>query len=460
MHDIPPPEAFERQPEPATGRSSLRRRVQVVVTLVVVASLVVLAAVEGGGFIIRGDDAGPPTAAIAARRLAVVDAAGGLSTVDVQGGSTFPYAVPGVTFAFPAWSPDGSQIAAIGAGADGSGVYVFAARAADAAATDPSIVYRSADRPPFYLYWTPDGRRVTFLTTEPDGLALRIVPADGSGAASVVRAGTPLYWDFVDPARLLVHSGTSGAEGFFGEVALNGAPFEGTDRPVGVFRAPAVSADARFRAYLGAGDGAVGEVVREARDGSGTTRIRVFGPAAMAFGPTGDGLAFLAPDQLTSRELPLPVGPLRLLDAGAAAPRTLLGGNVVAFFWSPTGEVIAAMQLGDADDTVTEAAAHPAASKPAARPAVAGLPLRLSVVAVADGSVRFERRVRVSDLFVNQVLPFFDQYARSHRFWSPDGSALLLPLVGEDDVTQLVAIPADGSEARVVARAEMGFWSP
>ena len=464
MDDIPGPEAFEPQPEEAPGRGRTRRRVEVAVTLIVVVALIVLAAVESGGFIIRGDDVSTPAPRTA--RLAIVDVAGAMSTLDGQGGSAVSYAVPGITFAFPAWSPDGSRIAAIGQGADGTGVYVFEARAAGDAATDPIVAYRSADRPPFYLYWTPDGRQLTFLTTEPDGLALRIAPADGSTTASVVRAGAPMYWDFVDPARLLVHSGTSGPDGFFAEVSVNGAPFEGTGRAAGVFRAPVVSGDDRYRAYLGAGDGPVGEVVRESRDGSGTTRIRVFGPAAVGFSPTGDELAFVAPDQLTSGDLPLPVGPLRLLDPGASETRTLLAGSVVAFFWSPTGKAIAALRLDNSNDNVTEAqlgggtAGAQVAREVAAREAAAGLGLRLSFVGVFDGSVSAERVVRVSDLFASQILPFFDQYALSHRFWSPDGKTFVLPVVGDGDVTRLYAIPVDGSEARVLAAAEVGFWSP
>ena len=96
----------------------------------------------------------------------------------------------------------------------------------------------------------------------------------------------------------------------------------------------------------------------------------------------------------------------------------------------------------------------------AVREAAAGIALHLSFVGVDDGSVTADRLVRVSDLFVNQVLPFFDQYALSHRFWAPDGSALVLPIVDDQDVTHLYAIPPDGSDARVVATAEMGSWSP
>jgi TolB protein len=278
-----------------------------------------------------------------------------------------------------------------------------------------------------------------------------------------------MYWDFVDSTRLLVHSGPSAPEGFFGEVGADGGPFQGTDRAAGVFRAPTVSLSGRYRAYLAADDDSVGEVVRETRDGSGTTRIRVFGTAAMSFSPADDQLAFIALDQPSSSTLPLPVGPLRVLRPDASEARTIHRGSVIAFFWSPTGKEIAVLQLQDSDDNVTEATereggvvlARATVDAPRARGegAVAGLLLGLSFVDVASGSIRSERAVRLSSLFINQVLPFFDQYALSHRFWSPDGSAIALPLVGPGDVTQINVIPASGSEPRVVATGEMGFWN-
>ena len=462
MDDVPPPEAFEPQPQPPSRADRARRGLQVAVILILVAALVVLAAVQSGGMItINGDRTEREP------RLAVVDAAGALTWMDGRGGSPVSYAQPGLVFQFPAWSPDGTRIAAVGTNADGAGVYVIDARAATDPPGEPRVIYQSADRPPFYLYWTPDGRQVSFLTTEPDGLALRVAPADGSGSAYVARSGAPMYWDFIDPDRMLVHSGSTGPDEFLGEVGLDGSPFDGTDRAAGTFRAPAVSMDARYRAYLSSANDRVGEIVRESREDAGTTRIRVFGAGAVSFNPGGDELAFLAADQPTSSALPLPVGPLRILDSSASEPRTLIEGNVIAFFWSPTGRAIAVLQLPAPDNPVTEAGrersvvlAH--ATVPASRAAAAatGVGLELSVVDTATGAIRSHRLVEVSDLFVNQVLPFFDQYALSHRFWSPDGSSLVLPIVGDGDVTQLQVIPADGSDPTVVATAEMGFWSP
>jgi TolB protein len=459
MDDVPPPEAFEPAPDapPAGGR--WRRWLQIAVILILIASLIVLAAVQGGLVIERDDQDNPTVREAVVPRLAVVTAAGALSTIDDRGGSILARDVPGVVFQFPAWSPDGTQLAAIGQGPRGTGVYVFDAGPADLSPTEPDLIYESAEQPPFYLYWTPDSTQVTFLTSEADGLALRMAPADGTGSAYVVRSGSPLYWDFVDSARLLVHSGARGFGAFFGEVGADGGRFEGTDRATGVFRAPAVSASGQYRAYLAADGETVGEVVREARNGSGATRIRVFGTAAMSFGPVDDELAFVALDQPATSTLPLPVGPLRLLGPGASDARTIYPGSAIAFFWSPTGEQIAVLDLQDADDNATEADVGRVALASTAREAAAGLILGLVFVDVRSGSVRSERAVRLSSLFINQVLPFFDQYALSHRFWSPDGSAIALPLVGAGDVTELTVIPADGGEPRVVATAEMGFWN-
>jgi TolB protein len=460
----PPPEAFDPLPDEPfdpSGARRLRRQLRIALTLVVVAAIVVLAAIEGSGYISRSETDVAPTVP-AGPRLAVVDAAGNLTTIDRTGGAVVPYAASNVAFQFPAWSPDGSHIAAIGAGPDGTGIYVFAARGSADPTTAPVVAYRSADRPPFYLFWTPDGHHITFLTTEPEGLALRIVPADGSAAGSIVRSGAPMYWDFAEAGRLLIHSGLSGPEGFVGEVGVDGAVIDETGASPGIFRAPGVSRDGRYRAFVVAGDGANGEVVVQTRGATDTTRIPVFGPAAVSFGPAGDQLAFIGLDQASNSTVPLPVGPLRVLDQAASEPRTLLAGSVVAFLWAPTAKEIAVLRI-ETPGTVTQASERGivlANASGKTRTAAAGIALRLAFVEVADGSISSERTVRLSDRFVNQVLPFFDQYALSHRFWSPDGAAIVLPIVGEDDVTKLYVIPSDGSDPVAVATAEMGFWSP
>jgi hypothetical protein len=97
---------------------------------------------------------------------------------------------------------------------------------------------------------------------------------------------------------------------------------------------------------------------------------------------------------------------------------------------------------------------------PAAIQPTAGIVLHLAFIDVATGAARGQRDVRLTDTFIQQVLPFFDQYALSHRFWSADSRSIALPLVGADGKDQLVVIPADGSDPTSIADQVIGFWSP
>ena len=89
-----------------------------------------------------------------------------------------------------------------------------------------------------------------------------------------------------------------------------------------------------------------------------------------------------------------------------------------------------------------------------------GYTLHLAFVDVASGSVRSKRDVRVSEKFALQLLPYFDQYALSHRFWSPDSASFMLPLVSEDDVVGIVLLPPDGSAERAGRRRRDGILQP
>ncbi len=417
--------------------------------------------------------------------IAVVSDDGQLSTMDDGGGSRSVYLTPGVTFGFPAWSPDGSRIAITGQSADGTAIYVYAV----GRRSQPTVIYRSADKPPFYLYWSPDGQSVTFLATEGNSIALRVAPADGSapldgsGLGSVLRIGAPLYFDWVDAKRLLLHIGL-GADSFVGEMQP-GSPVAPQPLPgTGTFRSASASDDGRYLAYVRSDSDLTGTLVIAARDGSAKHEIPVFGPTAFTFDPTGDRLAAIAAPQTPSQDPGVPLGPLKLIDARTGATKTLIDSAVVASFWSPDGKTIAAIlppRPGD-DNVLADAGpgsgislADATAPRPTGLLAMAlapqptmgqaaaqapGVAARLEFVDVATGKIRFERVIHLADHFVNELLPYFDQYALSHSLWSPDSRSILLPLVSAAGRDQLSVVGADGWDARAIADGDSGFWSP
>ena len=189
----------------------------------------------------------------------------------------------------------------------------------------------------------------------------------------------PLYWAWADSDRLLVHSGGDGPGAFLGEVALDGSTAADLGVQPGDFRAPARSRDGRYRGYIVPATDAPEHVVVEGSDGSDRHEVPVLGGGVVGFGPDGDELAFIAPAK-AGPPVTVPVGPLRVVDAGSGAVRTLQPGNVVAFFWSPNGRTIAAFRIGAPDDTVALAR-----STAAGAPRHRGLALDLVFVDAASG---------------------------------------------------------------------------
>jgi hypothetical protein len=447
-----------------------RRRVGLVVAVL---ALLAVGVVGLWGLISVVRDAQP--VGRGAPRLVVVETDGGIATTDGVDETLHVRDVPGYDYQFPAWSPDGTKVAAIGR--SGAFVTVDVFDADPEAGGQPTTIYESDDRPAFYLYWAPDSRHVTFLTSEPnpDDIALRIAPADASAPSEIVRAAAPFYWDFVDSSRLILHTGSTGSEAFLGEVDLSGDSFEDAAILSGLFRAPAIGGGGASRAYVtAAGDDPAsgGQLVVEARDRSNRQEIPVGGAAAFSFDPTSTTLAFIAPNAATDPPAPIPSGPLKTVDAATGDVRTLLEGNVLAFFWSPDGQTIAALDLRPADSGPRPGQARASGARLASAASVAttalppfaagtpGVGLHLSFIDAASGAIRSERDLRVSDLFAFQVLPYFDQYALSHHFWAPDSSSIVLPVAEEDGLDRVVVIPADGSDPRTVATGWIGFWSP
>ncbi|MHB8576218.1 MAG: hypothetical protein ACYDCQ_12905 [Dehalococcoidia bacterium] len=289
---------------------------------------------------------------------------------------------------------------------------------------------------PYYVNPSLDGKHVAVLTqAAPGGLALLFADALGRGPAQPIHRGAPLFsaWAPASDA-LLLHVG-----GELSLMEIASAPSMQVLAGNHVnYRVPAWSPDGSTIA-VAVPDG--GEVAVEliGRDGGlRQSLVTARGLAAFAWSPDGEMLA-VASGRASDPPLFADLG---LVPAAGGPRRPAQIGDCLAFCWSPNGSRLAALC-------------------PDAREG------RLAWT-VLDREGRRVRRFsgfRPSAEF-GVYVAFFDQYALSHRLWSPDGSAILGcgRIVNNGTPPELLpsrlfSFDVDSGDTVDVAAGGIAFWS-
>lgn len=394
-------------------------------------------------------------------RIALIDAFGRLCTCATDGSDYRVLTRRDRLYQFPAWSPDGRLIAAVGSDRGGAGVYVFE----DDLHGRQLQLYRSAGdekRTPFYLYWSPDSQRLSFIANDPvGGIALYTVAPEAQAQSALIAYGQPFFWQWSHDSReLFIHAGVAGS----GRLALFEMHDTFDDTPnralPGYFQSPGISVDGNYLAYTVLNQQEQSQLIVETRDGRRQFVHTHRGALALSWSPTGERLVYMAPEDDATHFF----GPLHLLRPGGQ-PRRLTPGPVLAFFWSPDGNKIAffaptrttPIETLDPQQAIVFRNGHaPPAMQRITLPDVMRMELWVIDLAVPSRQQLFN--FQPTRLFVNQFLPFFDQYALSHRIWAPDCSALVLPIVreGRDSV---VTVPLKPGAPRLLANGYAGYWS-
>lgn len=399
-------------------------------------------------------------------RIAFINPEDRLVTINPDGSDQRVLTEPGRFYQFPAWSPEGGLIATIGSNIEDSGVFILADR------PDPELrqLYAQSEDTPIYLHWAPDGQQVSFIAQHPDGLALHLAPADGTSGSEILATGPgSFFWNWLpDSQQIFLHTGFRAQEGDVTRLAFVPVEPEGEEREVlqnGFFQVPGVSNDGIYYSYSDTDPtGRHWLSVWNFEDGKQERLVGHLGVVAMGWNPTRPQLAYTSPATVANTFY----GPLRLLDLETGDNRLLFPGVVLAFFWSPDGQSIAFLTLDRIEEAEEEQArantllfASQSLSQGEPQPVQAERKIFLNswVLDLDEEEPRPLITFEPTDIFLNQFLPFFDQYTLSHRLWSPDSTKLVLPIQDEEDQDVLVVVPVNGDEPLVIAEGEVGFWS-
>lgn len=387
-------------------------------------------------------------------RIAFVNNEGQIVTIGADGNDPRLLTEGDELYRFPAWSPSGDQIAAIGTTNLGSSVMVMQ----DAANSQNERLYFGARKAPFYLYWSPDSETVSFLANDPQGMGLHLAAADGSSDSRLRSVGGPLYWQWsADSQQIMIHSGFSGPDSRLELIEAAGEEQGEQIADPGYFQAPGMSADGRLWVYAEAFDEIDSQVVVADTSSGGNQTQQHTGQTAMSLSPAENYLAFISPESPGSTDF---VGPLKLMNVETGEVDILNRDPVIAFFWSPNGRYLAAIIPGNFRGDDINAASFSFEKEKTSKPSVQfnlpTLDLIIFDVETKEGTNLLSFTPTIS--FLTQMVPFFDQYALSHRIWSPTSDALVMPIL-EDGRSQIYIIPTNGGKKRLLAPGSMAFWS-
>lgn len=358
-------------------------------------------------------------------RIAVVDRAR-VRVVDVERRGTVDLTAGADTRLAnrqPSWSPDGARLAwsAFDRRQPDSPAAVAVATPEGSHRVDHGAVFA-----PFYLAWRPDGAAIATLSEGPLGLELTVLDTR-SGESEIVHRGRPLYFAWGADASLAVHHG-------IGDDARLDVWGGGYDRAAfaaivpGTFSAPAVLPDGSVLAVVVDHD----EEQLVVLDRAGTIARRIaaaeFG-ARLAVDPSGAWVASTsgrgAPSALVVHHLPTDT--MSFVDEQTPA----------LFAWSPDARTLLFARVAERGD----------------------FPV-LEWCTWRDGEVQVHTRARTTATFAREVLPFHEQYTRSHSWWAPGGDAFCYAAVDDYGNDAIWVAGTDGSRPERLVTGSLAVWSP
>lgn len=386
-----------------------------------------------------------------AGQLAIVGADGNIHLYHMASGTftalTDDAAQGERAYAWPTWSNDG-RLAYFGVSAQRDDPYRLGIFIKPAAG-DAVRAHAALDEVFTYAHWAPadcpagNCRDLAVLYTNASGnLAMRLVRSGAEITVTEVEEGGPFYWDWSPDGQSMFWArfglllerydvATNQVVEVFPEMqgperAVDWSPVD--DRLLSVVRLEDGTAN------LVVFDGAARQAVVEGLEAG----------AAFEWSPDGARIAYVdVADDLRLNVIDARTGSL------IASPAT----GVFAFFWSPDGARIAYLALEAPRVTPQPASRRDPSAQPDA-PRIQWFVYDLA----ADRSDRSAAFVPTADMIY--YLQFFDQFARSHRLWSPDSRYLVYAERLRDgrDVVSLIDVNAPDAPPQILMEGSMGVF--
>jgi len=356
-------------------------------------------------------------------------------------------------YVWPAYSPDGSQIACFGV-RSGSVPEASLYTVANDGIRMSELWRMTEASAPVCESWSPDSRSIAILLQGHDELQLEVASVDRPGRTTLVDRGAPLFWSWSPRASYLaVHTG--GSSSIYEDARLSVFQVgrecsKIVELAPGEFRTPTWSPDGGRLAYVDASDPS-GEFLSLYRldDGTIDVLLQVHGQTAMLWSPDGRTLALAQ----ALGDSPHVYSGITLVDVETGDARVLDESEVVSFFWAPCSKRLVTMAF-------------------ASDAGMCWSVLDVEAARSSGGPLSAHKRRLGSNFYPSRELVyfswFFDQFAVSHPPISADGTRLVFaghmgggdgsPIAARSQSNVYVASLSEGGAVERVASGHFACW--
>ncbi len=318
----------------------------------------------------------------------------------------------GQGYRFPTWSPDGRRLAFIGPDGNNSATLYIS----PASSSNPVELYKQSQSAPFYLYWAPDSRSITFLTQETSGLAMQQVDVYAPDKTRTLAKGAPFYWVWSPHSdKMLMHVGGSRAASDEAHISIfnpqkDAQPVELELAP-GRFQAPLWSSSGDYFFYIATNDEGSESIYKTQSETLEQTVVTNLGGFTyLVLAPNSQYIAYLQLEE----GFPPPFGKAYLVDTNGQNHKLLTDDPIASIYWSPDGTKLALLGVRHPNDGSTAQKTQGLAA-----PLPQAIQLRWWIYDLESETLEPLISFSPTEAFL-QTVPYFDQYHLSLTFWSPD----------------------------------------